>query len=191
MDRAQSKKPFKSLGEQLRKMRERVRETLAEVSGAVEVDVIDLARFEQGKQRPAEEILLLLISHFGARDDEATKLWDLAGYNLDKIPGAQMANDNEGSAKQNIMVAGDTRVMYTDTVHVMVNNYGVIMNFMQAGTDGQPQNVSRVGMSKEHARSVLEVLKETLRQADQQAGSQTQGLLAPRRQSSSDEKPKS
>jgi hypothetical protein len=52
-------------------------------------------------------------------------------------------------------------------IQVMVNNYGVIINFMQgAGPGSQPMAVSRVGMSKEHARSVLEVLQKTLEQAD-------------------------
>ena len=41
------------------------------------------------------------------------------------------------------------------------------MTFLQgAGPNNQPLAVSRVGMSKEHARSVLEVLKKTLEQSD-------------------------
>ena len=53
-------------------------------------------------------------------------------------------------------------------VHVMVNNYGVIMNFMQgAGPNNQPLAVARIGMSREHAKSVLEVLQKTLDQADE------------------------
>jgi hypothetical protein len=55
-------------------------------------------------------------------------------------------------------------------IQVMVNNYGVIINFMQgAGPANQPLAVSRVGMSKEHARSVLEVLQKTLDQAENPA----------------------
>jgi hypothetical protein len=50
----------------------------------------------------------------------------------------------------------------------MVNNYGVVMNFMQGGGPNmQPLAVARVGMSKEHAKSVLDVLKQTLSQSEQ------------------------
>ncbi len=62
-----------------------------------------------------------------------------------------------------MVLPADARIVYTDMVHVMVNNYGVIMNFMQtAGPGSQPLAVSRIGMSREHAQSVLEVLQKTL-----------------------------
>jgi transcriptional regulator with XRE-family HTH domain len=56
--------PFKTLGTHLKYLRERGAETLAEVSGAVEINEDILERIEQGSERPSEEILMLLISHF-------------------------------------------------------------------------------------------------------------------------------
>lgn len=167
----ENQKPFRMLGRQLKRLRERVHESLAEVSGAVEIDVKELAGFELGRLCPSEEILLLLISHFGAKDDEATKLWELAGYAADKIPTMQMVSGLDGQPTQSVMVMpADARIVYTDFVHVMVNNYGVVMNFMQgAGPNMQPLAVSRIGMSKEHAKSVLQVLQATLEQAEQPA----------------------
>jgi hypothetical protein len=51
----------------------------------------------------------------------------------------------------------------------MVNNYGVVINFMQAGgSDNQPVAVARVGMSREHAESVVQVLQQTLGNNGQQ-----------------------
>lgn len=164
-------KPFRSLGFRIKEMREKRRESLAEVSGAVEIDIDTLTQIEQGKQRPSEDILLLLISYFGVKEDEAVKLWELAGYDQADVPASNMVNDNNGQAKQFVMVMpGDARIIYTDMVHVMVNNYGVVMNFMQnAGPGSQPLAVARVGMSKEHARSVLKVLGQTLDQAEKPA----------------------
>ncbi|HET7827573.1 MAG TPA: helix-turn-helix transcriptional regulator, partial [Candidatus Saccharimonadales bacterium] len=80
------KNSYKPLGKRLKELRTRANESLAEVSGAVEIDVMELASFELGKDRPAEDVLLLLISHFGTKDDEAVKLWEMAGYGLEKIP---------------------------------------------------------------------------------------------------------
>lgn len=54
-----------------------------EVSGAVEIDEKRLKRIEAGIERPAEDILLLLISHFGVADREAVQLWELADYDSD------------------------------------------------------------------------------------------------------------
>jgi len=146
---------FIRLGGRLKLIREKLGESLAEVSGAVEIEQNSLEKFENGEQRPNEEILLLLISHFDIHDEEATKLWELASYD-DK--------QEESQALTTVMPI-DTRIIYTDMVHVVVNKYGVIMNFMQ--NDGpNKQAIARVGMSKDHAKSVLEVLQNTLAQSD-------------------------
>lgn len=162
MDEIESKSPYRTLGKQLKALRTRVNESLAEASGAVEIDVRELASYELGKSRPTEDVLLLLISHFGAKDDEAVKLWETAGYGADKIPASRMTNKGahtEGKSEE-------ARVVYTDVVDIMVNNYGVVMNFMQAGPGNSANSVSKVGMSREHAKSVLKILQMTLTQTE-------------------------
>jgi transcriptional regulator with XRE-family HTH domain len=157
------KSPYLTLGKNLKQLRHRANESLAEASGAVEIDVRELAGFELGKARPSEDVLLLLISHFGAKDDEAVKLWEMAGYGMDKIPASRMAN----SDSKTVIGTTDTgRVLYTDIVDIMVNNYGVVMNFMQGGPKGSAHPVARIGMSREHAKSVLKILEITLTQTE-------------------------
>ena len=155
-------KPFKILGSTLKKMRETKRLSVAEVSGAVEIDANTLELYETGSQRPSEDILMLIISHLDLKDDEATKLWELAGYNSDNKHSDQTFELGQQVA---MVMPMDARVVYTDMVHVMVNDYGVVMNFMQgAGPGNQPLAVARVGMSKEHAMSVIDVLQRSLNQ---------------------------
>jgi transcriptional regulator with XRE-family HTH domain len=164
MEEQRPTSPFINLGKQLKALRDRIHETLAEASGAVEIDVKQLASFELGHSRPSEDVLLLLISHFGAKDDEAVRLWELAGYKLDKIPVSRMTNDD---IQLQANIQSDKRILFTDVVDVIVNNYGVVMNFMQsAGPNIAPTPVARVGMSREHAKSVLEILQMTLKQTD-------------------------
>ena len=161
---------YQTLGKQLKALRSRSGESLAEASGAVEIDVKELANIELGKSRPSEDVLLLLISHFGARDDEALALWEMAGYGNDKIPIVHIGN--EGMASQFGAIAQEQRVLFTDVVDIMVNNYGVVMSFMQtAGPSNPPINVAKVGMSREHAKSVLQILQTTLSQTEQQTRS--------------------
>lgn len=171
MSEKQPNQPYRSLGTRLKKMREKLQESLAEVSGAVEIDIEMLTAIELGSDRPSEDILLLLISHFGIKEDEATKLWELAGYDQQQVPFVNMMNEEDGSTKPSVLVMpNDARINYTDMVHVMVNNYGVVMNFMQgAGPNNQPMIVARLGMSKDHAKSVLEVLQKTLEQDTQKS----------------------
>jgi transcriptional regulator with XRE-family HTH domain len=162
----QKESPFRTLGRQLKALRNRVNESIAEASGAVEIEAETLASFELGQSRPSEDVLLLLISHFGAKDDEAVRLWEMAGYGMDKIPVVHNVNEELQVANQ--LNSAEPRILFTDIVDVTVNNYGVVMSFMQgASPNSKPTAVARVGMSREHAKSVLEILKVTLEQTDQ------------------------
>lgn len=147
------------LGKELKNIRVKKQESVAEVSGAVEIETESLLSIEQGSYLPSEDILLLLISHFNLKKEEAMKLWHLAGYDQ---PHDEMHEEN--IAPSLIMLPIDNRVVYTDLVNVTLNNYGVIINFQQAASrkGSSSISVSRVGMSKEHARSLFEVLKQVL-----------------------------
>ncbi|MBX4201687.1 hypothetical protein KW803_02225 [Candidatus Saccharibacteria bacterium] len=158
-----NKSPYRPLGKHLKELRTRANESLAEASGAVEIDVRELASFELGKICPTEDVLLLLISHFGAKDDEAVRLWEMAGYGMDRIPASHMINTESIS----LVNSNDNRVLFTDIVDIVVNNYGVIMNFMQTGPANSTQSVAKVGMSREHAKSIMQILETTLNQTEQ------------------------
>jgi transcriptional regulator with XRE-family HTH domain len=69
----QNEGPYRGLGRELKALRSRAKESIAEASGAVEIDEKQLASYELGQARPSEDVLLLLISHFGAKDKEAVK----------------------------------------------------------------------------------------------------------------------
>src|SRR5437868_3539314 len=116
-----NKSPYKTLGRYLKDLRVRANESLAEASGAVEIDVRELAGFELGKARPTEDVLLLLISHFGAKDDEAIRLWEMAGYSMEKIPASHAINEPHVAE----VSQSDNRILFTDVVDIVVNNYGV------------------------------------------------------------------
>ena len=160
--------PYKPLGEELVRIRQRMQESLAEVSGAVEITDERLTAYEKGEVRPSEDILQLLITHFNIRDEESDALWELAGYE-DKQPA--VANNNEEGFNHQaavMLLPLDARIVYSDTYQVMINQYGVVMNFMQnAGTNGQSIAVARVGMSLDHAKRVVETLQQTIETASE------------------------
>jgi transcriptional regulator with XRE-family HTH domain len=153
--------PYETLGSQLRHLRERNRESVAEVSGAVEIDEDELGKIESGTERPSEDILLLLISHFAVEDDKAAELWQLAGY--DRQEEEHEHEPSQGNRPQTLMVMIDPRVMYSDSVEVVTNTKGVVVNFSQnAGQNGQPLTVARIGMSHDQAKMVMGVLHQAL-----------------------------
>lgn len=159
--------PYKTLGDHLKYLRKQSNESLAEVSGAVEIDENVLERIEAGKERPAEEILLLLISHFSMPDPEAVQLWELAGYS----GSPEVHKPNEPAAHEDVQkafymfMAVDTRTVYSDGLDIYCNQAGVTLSFTQATGKPQPNIISKVGMSYEQAEQVSEVLQKALLKA--------------------------
>src|SRR4051812_40053513 len=111
MNSAYPKKPYQPLGKCLKDLRQKCQESLAEASGAVEINEKQLANFELGQSRPTEDVLLLLISHFGVQDDEAIRIWELAGYGVTKVTIPQ--NNERISLSE---LTQDKRILFTDVV---------------------------------------------------------------------------
>lgn len=62
-----------------------------------------------------------------------------------------------------VTIPGNLPVLYTDSVLVSINQFGIVLDFAQSmSTTNQQSVVSRLGMSKEHAEALLKVLKERL-----------------------------
>lgn len=155
--------PFNKLGARLKFVREQRRETLAEAAGAVEIDAEALDRIESGHERPAEDILLLLMDHFEVRDQEAVQIWETAGY-AGSIDGHDvrprgLEQLEKGAAV--VVLAMDLRTQYTDGAEISANNAGVTMQFTQESASGA-QPVARVGMSYEQAQAVVETLQRVI-----------------------------
>lgn len=161
--------PYKAFGDRIKFLREQWRQSIREVSLSLEIDVKNLEDIESGKALPEHETLDMLISHFLLTEDQADDLRDLvdfdgAGQNSFNLP----AGIEDIMAKQMVMYLPiDNKVVYTDAMHANVNDHGVILQFMQQIPNiQQPTIVSRVGMSREHAEKVIEVLTQTLKQYD-------------------------
>lgn len=162
--REQDNKPFSDLGAQLKSLRERNQESIEDASGAAEIDPPTLEAFEEGTERPAEDTLHVLLHHFDVSDEQADELWHLAGYRDDR-PGSTHTGRSDGyqSVPAMFVLPIDGRILYSDSVQVNVNSRGVVINFMQnAGPDGKPIPVSRIGMSKQHAQSMIDLMTECL-----------------------------
>lgn len=161
---SESQTPYSTLGSHLKYVREQSRQSLLEVSGAVEIDEKRLERIEAGLERPAEDILLLLISHFGVADREAVQLWELADYDSDMPDQIKPETaDSQLSSKNVVMLVGfDTRTIYSDGLDIIWNKAGMTLNFTQATGQDQTLPVAKVGMSFEQAEQVMKTLQKAI-----------------------------
>lgn len=165
---SESQAPFTTLGKHLKYVREQSKQSLVEVAGSVEIDPQTLERIEAGEERPAEDILLLLISHFNVQDHEAVQLWELADY--DKEAPEQLRPDLDlplsGGQKPVVMLLGiDLRTMYSDGLDIAVTPGGLTLSFTQSTGQGQANPIARVGMGHDQAEAVLVALQQAILQA--------------------------
>lgn len=158
--------PFRQLGSRLKTIRQKLHESVAEVSGAVEIDENTLQRIEQGHERPAEDILMLLISHFGMREDEAASLWQLAGYEQPASHDHEPTDENSNTRSAVLVMAIDPRIIYTDGVQVTAGRNGVTLSFSQASGTSNALTTAKVGMSREQAYAVLRALQDALSRSE-------------------------
>lgn len=157
---SESNAPFTTLGKHLKYLREQQDQSLAEVSGAVEIDARKLELIEAGRERPSEDILLLMISHFDMDEQAAVRLWELADYG-DELPD-QIKQENKPVV---MLLATDTRTQYSDGVEVNANKAGLTLQFTQANGQDSAITVSKVGMSLEQARQVVRELERAMLKA--------------------------
>lgn len=176
-----SNEPYESLGSRIKFLREQWQQSLQEVSGTLEIDETSLRAIEDGASLPKPEILDMFISHFLLTEDQAQDLRDLAEDNFQQASDALSTGLEDMLMKQIIMYLPiDTKTIYTDQMNATVNNHGVVLQFLQQNGSDQPVTVSKLGMSREHAEKMIEVLQSTLRQHDQ--GTHTKRLPSPKEQ---------
>jgi len=151
--------PYKSLGLTLQRIRQKSKQSISEVSGSVEIDEKILLNIEEGVKRPSEDLLLLLISHFNIEDSEASKLWELSGYENETTK----IEEEMKYPPIMLLMPMDSRVIYSDKSEVVSSTNGLVINFMQFPNGPYPnQTVSRIGMSHEQASELVNILNKTL-----------------------------
>ncbi|HET7673617.1 MAG TPA: helix-turn-helix transcriptional regulator [Candidatus Saccharimonadales bacterium] len=168
--------PYKALGAKIKHLREQWHQSLEEVSGTLEIDRAILKEIESGKSLPADDILNMLINHFLLTDEQADELRQLAMIQQEPATDTLLGGIEDMIMKQVVMyLPNDNKVVYTDSMNAIVNKHGVTLQFMQnSPANSQQVTVSQVGMSKEHAKKVVEVLSKTL--ADHDRSQQTKLL---------------
>ena len=171
----QTKKPYANLGLHLKAVREQAKRSLAEVSGAVEIEEKELTLIEAGQLRPEEDVMLLLINYFNMADQEALHLWELAQYDSElsehlifEAAGAEDTNLGQLISKPMVMLLGmDVRTMYSDSFDINWNEAGLTISFNQSSDskDKQKLTISKVGMSFDQAYKVMQGIELALLRA--------------------------
>jgi DNA-binding XRE family transcriptional regulator len=173
-----SEQPHKALGEKIKHLREKWKQSVDEVSTTLEIDETELKQIESGKILPNDNMLDMIINHFLLSEEHAMELRAMAALQHETThDGLLNGSIEDVLMKQVVMyLPVDNRVVYTDSMNATVNKHGMVLQFMQS-QNGKNMTVSQVGMSREHAERMLKVIKTTLEKYDK--SQETKLLPAP------------
>lgn len=153
-----SEYPYQKIGGYLKNQRERLNESVAEVSLAVEIEIDTLTQIETGKLLPSEDILVLLLSHLNVDDKTARKVFALAGYGLGE---GEKTEQSQSTKPQVYMVVPGGQAQFADEVEVVAGKSGVTLSFKQPANQGVI-TIADVGLSKELCKELVQKLKQAL-----------------------------
>jgi transcriptional regulator with XRE-family HTH domain len=164
---------LKKLGQKIKFYQFSKEESVTTVARYIDVDRAYLSRIENGHERPSEKLLNDLISHFNLSSNEANELFVLAGYKSGAVAAQSSKGEKPMTNEFKLPVEGQQRqlqfnkpiglsTLYSDSVVIKSNQWGIVFDFGQSASQDQTNIVSSIGMSREHARALLDALKKNL-----------------------------
>ena len=89
-----------------------------------------------------------------------------------------MTDRNTKKRDVQVKLPGNVPVLYSDSTFLTINDYGVVLDFAQrVGPTNQQNIVARIGMSKEHARILIERLSGLLVKSELERTQVTEGKV--------------
>lgn len=167
-------KKYAPLGEKLKKYRQDLGLTAKDIAHVTNTSRSYITRLENGYEKPQFSILSILISHYSLSGREASELLTLAGYPTGGVivpqEGREVFKIDKSKNPNEIQVnlPNDLKALYSDSMFVHLSPFGLVLDFAQTvGPTNQQQTVvSRIGMSKEHAKAMVEVIQRKLEEKD-------------------------
>jgi len=166
-------KTINILGSELRKLRKAASESLAVTAKAVDIDRSHLNKIELGAYKPSLEILNSLLAHFSVEGNKASQLRLMVTEpQVERlVVGSEEEKDHKDmqtpvpAKKPDVQVMfnpGQTPVLYTDSVFVTSNEFGLVLDVAQNIPGNQQNIVARFGMSFDHAKKLVQVMHNHL-----------------------------
>lgn len=169
--------PFIKLGTTIKEYRVRKGENITQAAKALKLDRTYLSRLENGHLQPTRNLLERICDYYSIPEDTASEVYTLAGYAGKDIvmqnkvgEGVEKRMENQVSGNKDskgieLNVPSNAVVLYTDSAFVTTNEFGICIDFAQRlGSTNKHNVVTRVGMSKDHAKALIKVLQERLAQ---------------------------
>lgn len=162
-------------GKKLKNIRHQKGKNLLEVANAIGIDKTFLSKLENGIRRPSPSVLNSLLNYYKLDVSVFNEFYELSGFPSISSHNLGVAHDFNAEGKgvyknmnqevisnqkePQINVPNNLPILYSDSVWVTASPFGLVFDYGQrVGPTNQVNVVARVGLSKEHAEALLQVL---------------------------------
>ncbi|HVT01479.1 MAG TPA: DUF3467 domain-containing protein [Patescibacteria group bacterium] len=167
-----------NLGKKIRELRMNNNLTMEQLATRAKIHPTLLSKIENGSRKPSITVIRALSSELNLNETDINYLLSLISAST---PFEQKLNNNsegeevkksmdEFANKKNpieVKVPDNLPVLYSDVAMVTSSPYGIVFDFAQnVGPTTTRNVVSRVGISVEHAKALLQVLSKKIVDAE-------------------------
>lgn len=152
---------FSRVGKKIREFRMRNNDTLVELAKFLNMDVGNLSKVETGKRGLPPETLNKIADKYKLSPDDRTQLFVASGYSRggEGVYKNMNQEENRQVKTQNFNVPNNLPVLFSDSIGLTSSKFGLVFDFGQrVGPTDQVNIVARIGLSKEHAEALIQVL---------------------------------
>lgn len=156
---------MENFGAFLKAKREKLSLTVRDLALLTGIDFSLISKYESNSRKPTIQNLSKIKDALNLSEEDYFTAKKLGNYIDSRGGGEIIQMDNNQNQQVNLQVnmPNDLKVLYTDSTFFSINQYGVVLDFAQTVGATQQQNiVSRIGMSKEHAKILITKLLELL-----------------------------
>ncbi len=153
-------------GKLLKGHRKKTGKSLKAVGKDIGINYSYLSKIEKGIQRPSVELLNKLVTYYKLNNSQTGKIFHFAGYKREEVTMNNQSQFNKSNQnKTQISIdPKNNQILYTDHIHVTSSPFGLVLDIGQKmGPTTKAFIVSRIGMSAEHAKALVNLLNRALK----------------------------
>lgn len=176
---------MKTLGEEIKNIRDKHNNTLAQLADKTGVHSTYIAKIEKNLRKPSLETILKISKAYSLKIEELHKLLRLAGYDEKTLVKIENLYGNTESVSRKevfrmekiesekqpvavqVQVPNNLQVLYSDSAFITARPYGITFDFGQIlGPTNQHNIVARIGLSLPHAKKFQKILSKKIIEAE-------------------------
>jgi len=154
-----------TIGKEIRNIRNNAELSLSALAKKLKISKSYVSQIENGYIKPSEDFVTNLIKKLKLSRAQEDKLLRLIGH--PKEIGRNITSVSKKEQRRiSVKIPKGMGVKYCDSAFIAGTKFGIVINFAQILSDSEQEVISRIGMSIEHAKALVKILKKRIQKIE-------------------------